>query len=355
MKSVIRWFCVFVAWPLAALFAHDPGVSSVAVKLTAERLEVAVQFSPQDFELLTRTTRWRVPDEVLAKGFLLSLDGQAAAVIGAAEDRVEGDYHGFTASFARPAAGAALKIEAAWLKFLPPNHRQLIEIKRDGVVVSAKMARAGELVLNYPLPPAPTGETKPSATETHAAPVSWSEWFKLGVEHIFTGYDHLLFLLGLLVVCPNLRAIAVIITCFTVAHSVTLGLAAMNIVSLSPGVVEPLIAASIVYVGVENLLRKGEPGGRWLLTLLFGLIHGFGFAGVLRELGLGDGGANIAVPLVSFNLGVEAGQLAIAAVGLPILWALKRQPRFAALGPTVLSVLVALAGAYWLLERTVLG
>jgi hypothetical protein len=102
---------------------------------------------------------------------------------------------------------------------------------------------------------------------------------------------------------------ALVITCFTLAHSVTLGLAALDFVTLSPRLVEPLIAASIVFVGVENLLRRDDPRGRWALTLAFGLIHGFGFAGVLKDAGLGSSGAALLVPLFSFNLGVELGQV----------------------------------------------
>ena len=121
--------------------------------------------------------------------------------------------------------------------------------------------------------------------------------------------------------------------------------------TLSPRVVEPLIAASIVFVGVENLLRRDEPRWRWALTLAFGLIHGFGFAGVLREAGLGSAGSALLVPLFSFNLGVELGQIGVAAVVLPLLWKLRGLPAFEKYGRVSVSVLVALAGAYWLVTR----
>jgi hypothetical protein len=115
--------------------------------------------------------------------------------------------------------------------------------------------------------------------------------------------------------------------------------------------VEPLIAASIVYVGIENLLRGDDPKGRWLLTFAFGLIHGFGFASVLRELGVGTDGKSIAVPLVSFNLGVELGQVVIAALVLPVIWKLRAKPVFVARWVPVCSVLVALLGGYWFVQR----
>ncbi len=186
-----------------------------------------------------------------------------------------------------------------------------------------------------------------------AAPVtSFWEFFKLGVEHIFTGYDHLLFLFALLLVGSTLAEAAKIITSFTVAHSLTLAVATMGWVNLPSTYVEPLIAASILYVGIENLWRTNLKW-RWLLTFAFGLIHGFGFASVLRELGVGENGRGVAMPLFSFNLGVESGQLAIAILILPILWKLHQWPNFKRYAVPVCSVFVAFAGLYWLLERTV--
>jgi hydrogenase/urease accessory protein HupE len=166
------------------------------------------------------------------------------------------------------------------------------------------------------------------------------------------GFDHLAFLFVLLIAGSSFREAAKIITSFTAAHSITLALATLDLVNLSPGIVEPLIAVSILYVGLENIFRQ-ETKRRWLLTFAFGLIHGFGFASVLRELAIGaDGGA--IVPLLSFNLGVEAGQMAMAALALPLIWKLKQQPSFAIRYAPACSMLVALAGGYWLVERTLL-
>jgi len=174
------------------------------------------------------------------------------------------------------------------------------------------------------------------------------------VEHIWTGYDHLLFLFALLVVCRSFRSIVAIISCFTLAHSTTLALATLNIVNLPSRFTEPAVAATIVFVGLENLFRRGaEPPGRWALTFGFGLIHGFGFASVLRELGVGENGTSIAMPLFTFNAGVELGQIAIAAVVLPVVWRLRKNEKFVTRGVPALSLLVALAGCYWFLERTV--
>ena len=179
---------------------------------------------------------------------------------------------------------------------------------------------------------------------------------RLGVEHIWTGYDHLLFLFALLAVCASFRASVRVISCFTLGHSLTLVLATLDWVNVPARFAEPLIAASIVYVGVENLVRRGsEPRGRGALTFGFGLIHGFGFASVLRELGVGVNGSGLALPLFSFNLGVELGQIAIAAVVLPLLWQLRKQEWFLRRGVPAISALVALAGLYWLVARTLVA
>lgn len=182
------------------------------------------------------------------------------------------------------------------------------------------------------------------------------DFLQLGVRHIWTGYDHLLFLFGLLVVCRSFRSVVIIISCFTVAHSVTLALVTLGAVHLPANLVEPLIAASILFVGGENLARRGaEPKGRGAVAFGFGLIHGFGFANVLRDLGVGSSGSGVAIPLLGFNLGVELGQLAVAVLALPLLWQLRKSSAFERVGVPILSGLVAAVGLYWLLERTVLN
>lgn len=173
----------------------------------------------------------------------------------------------------------------------------------------------------------------------------------LGVEHIWTGYDHLLFLCGLLLVADRLRSMLIVVTGFTVAHSITLSLAALQLVTLPSALVEAAIAASIAFVGVENLWRP-SPRRRALLTLLLGLIHGFGFAGVLAEIGLPRDA--LALALLCFNGGVELGQAAVAAAALPLLLWLRRWPGWDRKGVPAASIAVALAGLYWLVERTLL-
>jgi hydrogenase/urease accessory protein HupE len=180
-----------------------------------------------------------------------------------------------------------------------------------------------------------------------------------GVEHILIGPDHLLFLLGLLLLGGSLWRLATIVTAFTLGHSVTLSLAALDLVRVSPALVEPAIALSIVVVGVDNLLvrrrRVAEPQSaafdlRPWLAAAFGLIHGFGFAAVLREVGLPPGA--LGWSLAAFNVGVEFGQLAVVAVAVTLLAAIRRYDVVLAERCVVVgSGGVIAAGLYWFTQR----
>jgi hydrogenase/urease accessory protein HupE len=178
---------------------------------------------------------------------------------------------------------------------------------------------------------------------------SGSSWlFGLGVEHIVTGYDHLLFLLALVLVGGSLRSNLAVVTAFTLAHSVTLAVAATGIWIPSPALVEPAIALSIAYVGLENCVAP-DTRRRWRLTFLFGLIHGFGFAGALHEIAISR--ADLPIALVTFNLGVEAGQLAVLALVLPATTWLARRTWFATGGLQLTSIAISAAGLCWFVAR----
>jgi len=174
------------------------------------------------------------------------------------------------------------------------------------------------------------------------------DMIRLGIEHILTGYDHLVFLFGLVLVGGKWRSLLLVITAFTVGHSITLGLAALGIYTPSPRIIEPAIALSIAYVGVENYFVSNADK-RWRITLPFGLIHGFGFAGALREVALPR--ADIPLALVSFNVGVEIGQLAIMAVVLPVVLYARKQEWFKNAGVKTLSAAITVAGVVWFVTR----
>jgi hydrogenase/urease accessory protein HupE len=170
------------------------------------------------------------------------------------------------------------------------------------------------------------------------------------VRHILTGYDHLVFLAGLLLAAGTARKLVVALTAFTVAHAVSLALVVIGGVHAPPSIVEPLIAASIAWVGVENLLRERRRA-TLLVVFGFGLIHGFGFAGALIELGFGKSVTDVATALLSFNGGVEAGQLAAAAAMAPLVWMIRRRPRWQAIQATGMRRVDRDGGRGWLLER----
>jgi hydrogenase/urease accessory protein HupE len=179
---------------------------------------------------------------------------------------------------------------------------------------------------------------------------TWAEqlgqFLGMGIEHILTGWDHLAFLIALLVAARSIGSVLKFVTAFTVAHSLTLGLTALRVIG-SSGWVEPVIAASIVFVAVENLFTR-ETRRRWLLVFGFGLIHGMGFAGALLEVQLED-----PVPaLLGFNVGVELGQLAVVCVVYPIFMALRRREQFYERGVVrVVSGTAACCGLFWLVQR----
>ena len=175
-----------------------------------------------------------------------------------------------------------------------------------------------------------------------------------GIHHILIGPDHVLFLVGLLLLGGTLRRLVLIVTAFTIGHSATLSLAALNLFVLPAAIIEPAIALSIVVVGVDNLMRGEGRDLRPALAFAFGLVHGFGFAYVLREFGLPQG--NLAAALVSFNIGVEIGQIAIVLIVAPLLALIRRRSEAAARRIAVGgSLAVAAAGAYWFVDRVFFG
>ncbi len=176
-----------------------------------------------------------------------------------------------------------------------------------------------------------------------------------GIEHIFLGYDHIAFLVAVVLWARRVVPVIKIVTAFTVAHSITLSLATLNVVVIPATIVEPAIAASIVYVAMENFFTR-DIDGRWRVTFVFGLIHGFGFAGALREIGLPTNA--VATALAAFNIGVEIGQVAIVSIVVPTLIALDRLMAIDRAKPTraaplvyTLSALIAVLGSYWLITR----
>ena len=176
-------------------------------------------------------------------------------------------------------------------------------------------------------------------------------FFLLGVEHILGGYDHLLFLLALLLPGGGLLSLVKIITAFTIAHSITLTLAVLQVVTLPDRLIEAVIALSIAFVAAENLFLEPTVSRRWLVSFGFGLVHGFGFSAALRELGLPREG--LLLSLFGFNAGVEAGQALVIVACLPLLLLLRRT-RWAGPAVATCSVAVLAVGLVLFVERAFL-
>jgi hydrogenase/urease accessory protein HupE len=177
------------------------------------------------------------------------------------------------------------------------------------------------------------------------------QYLQLGFTHIVPhGLDHILFVLGIFLLTTRIRAILAQVTAFTIAHSITLGLTIYGLVSLSPRIVEPMIALSIVYVAVENLVTSELKPWRVAIVFAFGLLHGMGFAGVLKEMGLPR--SEFLTALITFNVGVELGQLTvIAAAFLLVAYWIRKKPWYRTRFVIPASLVIASIGLFWTVQR----
>jgi len=179
------------------------------------------------------------------------------------------------------------------------------------------------------------------------------QFVQLGFLHILDGTDHLLFLFCLVIPYRRFRSLIPIVTAFTVAHSITLIASAYNLAPDAlwfPPLIETLIAASIVYMALENIVGASTVHRRWLIAFGFGLVHGFGFSFALRET-LQFAGSHLLTSLLSFNIGVELGQLLVLLLMIPALEALFRFVVAERVGTIILSALVAHTGWHWMIDR----
>jgi len=227
-----------------------------------------------------------------------------------------------------------LTLEDHTSEALGPDHHTLVKLEAGGEVHHAALEK--------------TAARLDVTLATAGEPRHGGGFVRLGVQHILTGVDHVLFLAALLLAGGGALALLKTVTAFTVAHSVTLALAVLGHVTLPDRVVEPVIAASIGWVAVENLAGWRTLSHRWLVSLAFGLVHGFGFAGALSPLALPR--ASLAAALLGFNVGVELGQVLVIALVLPLLvWSRRRGWEQAIIrGGSIALIVLSLV---WFVER----
>ena len=198
---------------------------------------------------------------------------------------------------------------------------------------------------------------KPIA-QIKANPSTWQvaqSYFVTGIEHILTGYDHLLFVVSLVFLLLNPWTIAKAATSFTIAHSITLVGTTMGLIGLPQRPVEALIALSIIFMAVEIIKKEPEKPRLseripWVIAFLFGLIHGFGFAGALREIGMPEG--EVPIALLTFNIGVEIGQLIIVASVLGLFYLLNKYAK-STIKPAMKTAtyMIGIIASFWFIER----
>jgi hydrogenase/urease accessory protein HupE len=355
LATVVGFVVVCIA---GAADAHQVNLSTARVELRPDRtVAVEVALKGSDVDRLAGTS---VFDE--QKGLV-----DAAKVAAAAEPIAAyvSAHVNVTGADGAPCTPGLARVAADGDGVIVRNAFSCSGVSGDLVyhstVLTASNSAARQVVLigaGDSAPQALLDDSHTTVTISAPAPPLWStmqRYLVTGIEHISLGYDHIAFLVAIVLWARRLWPVIKIVTAFTVAHSITLSLAALNIVVLPSVIVEPAIAVSIMFVAVENFFSRNVDG-RWRVTFAFGLIHGFGFAGALQEFGLP---ANAVVPaLAAFNIGVEIGQVAIVSIVVPALIAVdqltaadRTKPARAAPLVYALSALIAALGGYWFLTR----
>lgn len=329
-----RWQTVFalaiwIAMSAGPGHAHAPGLSATRVRV-----------SPTSIESSTTFHRTDAPDWAQdALPLKLQIDGRP--VLPHRHEKEIGESHTRVRLEYAATLEGRLRVQVEALGALPIGHKHALRIEdAEGALLADGIIGRDRPFLEVTL-----GEGRFGAMRVMRG------WFLEGVEHITGGWDHLVFLLALVIACPALPRVVRVVTGFTAGHSVSLAAATFGWFSAPPELVEPAIAASILVLAILNLSGRARAAESLGVAFGFGLVHGLGFAGFLAGLGVG-GSAAPALPLLAFNLGVEAGQLALLTLALPVLaWLAQTRwvgPRLVPVG----SLAIALLSGFWLWERT---
>jgi len=334
----------WMALTAPALRAHDPGLSALDVSVGRETISLTLSLAVADVALVAPVAHGDPREALTAlarETIQVSLDAERLTPI---VDDVAIDQSGarVRGSIAVPRPSGRVRrltVRSDLPKRLALGHRQLLVISWG----------AGEKEQRLLDAESDSAAADVAAVSGGLRSVAWS-FLTLGNRHILSGYDHLLFLAGLFLAAGTIRELIALLSAFTVAHAISLALVVLAGVHLPAAVVEPLIAASIAWVGVENVMWPGRRH-RWLLVFGFGVIHGFGFAGALADLGFGSTVLETALALFCFNLGIESGQLVVAAVIVPLFWNTRTGPLWRSRLQPLCSGLIAMSGGCWLVAR----
>jgi hydrogenase/urease accessory protein HupE len=342
--------------------AHDPFEISTIVRVGPETLVVeatmagstAWRFSTGRHSLRTTLTAETFPryalqlEQAAPRFYELISEGQRLAPSTASARLTDENDVEIVTTYARP-TGSGLSLRASHLLTLPEGYTSALSVVESGTKTTRlKVLTAADPVLEVHFTESWSAGNAPPRRPEETTLGQFQRFVVLGAKHVLTGYDHLLFLFGALIACRTLRSMLAVVTTFTVAHSLTLALAALGHISVPGRIVEPLIAASIVFVGLENVRRQEALGRRLAITFAFGMVHGLGFASALEDLQLRLD--TLPLTLFSFNLGVELGQIAVAALALPLLMRLYATGRGLRV-VRISSVVLSGAGLFWFLER----
>ena len=364
MRSLLIALVLVLAWTATAA-AHQSSIKYADVTVDGASAAVRVTIAPTDVtQPLGQPDAARpTMEEALAPATLEHVTAFVASWIALRDPR--GDTCAISALHAGPApdpkfidvsytatckaALATLTLDFTRFFALDQRHEAIVSVHARGEQVEPTVVRISDPVL----------------TITPGQATSLLGWIRHGMDHIYGGLDHIAFVLSLLLVVvitrtgdtwqlrsplAALRSTALVITAFTIAHSISLILASLGYISLPSRFVESMIAASIVYTAIEDVVK---PDVRWrfVLTFCFGLIHGLGFASVLADLLPAE---QVLIPLLTFNVGVELGQLSIVLVAIPVFWLIARlvgAPRYRRYVLPAMAVPLVVVGGRWLIER----
>lgn len=360
-RSALLYPLIFLL-AAASAFAHEPGLSSVRLVAATEGIDATFTINYEDFRTLDAELdfagngpinnadflrlRERI-EKMAGRALTLTIDPAETLVPVRSPqvDLIENDNLQVRLRFSAAAPGRTLVISSPLVPELPQGHQEFVELADiDGKILGEGFLTASSNRLVFELP-------ADLASAAAPLPIPSRDFFHLGVAHLLGGYDHLLFLAGLLLVCRTMRKAVEMLAIFTLAHLLTLTLVTLDVIRSPVAIVEPAIALSIIYIGIENIFRaQSDLSWRGVLTFVFGLIHGMAFAAEFEE----PGGGTLQ-PLVFFALGLEATQFAFAALVLGLMMALRKRPAFTRIFVPVVSALITVAGLVWFVEHALPG